>query len=393
MKKFCFVQLQLNRDIENDTKRFWKLEADSVVFRELLFSLRRFTQFELVHFNDLDSNTSLFITLEDFQHEDYQIEELKRSLKNKSFKNVFYDFSTHDNQNISEKVLDKFEQCIPNVPSYFITKNIISKRKNHFWFEVLFPHYIENTPVNDEAFKAFRKIEHVQTPFLRKYKGMFHVGHIRYHKVKFLNFLHENNFLNHFMWGSTGIDYDPGLFPELVPEKFQEDFKTFSVLSQLPHFYDYDGYGSYNQRGNSFNLVSYLDSYFEIAPETKFYHTRNQTGAMDTEETWNNISEKTMRPTFAGHPFILLSKPNTISTLETMGLKYRFDFWNHSYDAIENDDERMEAIQHFTKRVMNMEKHELASFKIAYNEATSTNYHRMYHELYPEKMLKIYNEA
>ena len=77
MKKFCFVQLQLNRDVTNDTKHFWKLEADSVVFRELLFSLRKFTQFELIHFNDLNSNTSLFITLEDFQHADYQIEELK----------------------------------------------------------------------------------------------------------------------------------------------------------------------------------------------------------------------------------------------------------------------------------------------------------------------------
>jgi len=391
MKKFCFVQHCLDRTKEN-FENFWTVEADKEVFQELPFSLRKFTQFQQVHFHDIDSDTTLFVTMEDFKHEDYQIESLKKALKGKSFKKVFYDFSTYDNQDIAEEILDKFEGIV-DTPSFFITKNLISTRKNHFWFEVLFRHYIENTPANDEAFKAFRLIRDVQTPFLRKHKGMYHVGHIRFHKIQLLEFLYQNKFLEDFLWGATGTDYDPGLFPELVPKKFQDEFRKFQIVNQLPHFYDYENYDHYNQRGNSFNFVTYLDTYFEVVAETKFYHFKNQSGALDTEKGWNNITEKVMRPTFIGHPFILLSKPNTIKTLESKGLTYRLDFWNHNYDIIEDDQERMRAIQSTISNILHLSKRELNDFYREYSFVTRHNYSRMYHELYSEQILQIYNEA
>jgi len=391
MKKFCFVHFYTYSS-KNQAKHKWTLNPDRDIFQELPISFRKFLKFEQVHYDFLDKDTSLFISMESFHQHEHQVAALKNELRGRVCKNIFIDFSTYDNQDIPEVFLDELE-TISDVPIFFITKNLISKRDNHFWFEVLFAHYVENTSANYDAFSAFRRIEREQTNFLRKYKGMFHVGHSRYHKIKFLNFLHENDYLKDLLWASTAPDYDSGLMNELVPQCFRQEFDSFPVLKILPHFYDYSGYSHYRQRGNSFNFVTYLDTYFEIATETKFFHVQNQGGMIDTQSTWNNITEKVLRPTFVGHPFILLSKPNTISALEKLGLQYRYDFWDHAYDSIEDDVARFCEIEKFTKKVFELDKKELAEFKREYNIFTGNNFRRMYVELFSEQILRIYEAA
>jgi hypothetical protein len=115
--------------------------------------------------------------------------------------------------------------------------------------------------------------------------------------------------------------------------------------------------------------------------------------AGNTFLNWNNISEKTMKPTLMGHPFIMISKPNTISILEDMGLKYRYDFWNHSYNDIENDFERMEGVKDFTKKVMSLSKRELKQFKEDYNNYSKDNFNILTNEIYPNSIKKIYETA
>ena len=55
---------------------------------------------------------------------------------------------------------------------------------------------------------------------------------------------------------------------------------------------NYETYEDYRDRANAYNFVSYLDSYFDVAAETRFYHIQRSPGATNTQLSWNNISEK-----------------------------------------------------------------------------------------------------
>jgi hypothetical protein len=389
MKKLCFVHYRK----DSEGKYYFKDAEPKSDFNELIGSFSLFTVFDLIKLDSIDSDTSLFISIQSI---DFSIplfwERLQSKLQSIKLKNVFYDLATYDNQEISEANMSSLSNLV-DVESYIISKNIISTKENHLWFEELFFHYVKPDSLIPQNILAFKRVEDTTYRILRKFKGMFYAGHNRIHKLEFLNHLHKNDHLKDFIWSATGPDYEPDLFNEFVPIKFQNYYKTLDVVKLLPHLNDYANYDDYRDRANAYNFVSYLDSYFDVAAETRFYHVQRSPGATDTQPTWNNISEKIMKPTLMGHPFILLSKPNTISTLESMGLKYNFDFWKYEYDSILNDESRMASILSFTDEVMKMTKKELRQFKTEYNHYTAGNFNQMVKEIYPQSILNIYNKA
>ena len=390
MKKLCFVHYRKN----NDSTYYIKNATPQSDFNELIGSFLLFTKFDLVDFNNIDSETTLFVSIQslDFSSPIF-LETLKNLLLKVKFKKIFFDFATYDNQEISEDNFDLISNLLEDVEINVISKNIISKRNNHFWFEELFFHYIQPTSLIPQNILAFKKVEETTHRILRKHKGMFYAGHNRFHKLEFLEFLNQKGYLNEFIWSSTGPEYEPSLFNEFVPFKFREQYNKFDILNKLPHLNDYETYEDYRDRANAYNFVSYLDSYFDVAAETRFYHIQRSPGSTDTQSTWNNISEKIMKPTLMGHPFILLSKPNTISTLEEMGLKYTYDIWKYEYDSIEDDMERMQGIKQFTENIMKLSKKELREFKRDYNHYTNKNFDCLTKNIYSESILKIYNNA
>lgn len=390
MKKLCFVHYRK----DNEGKYYIKDSTPQSDFNELIGSFCLFTKFDLIKFESLDLDTSLFVSIQslDFSITNF-LETLKQLLLNKKFKKVFFDFATYDNQEIAEENFDLISNLIDGVEINIISKNIISKRENHFWFEELFFHYIQPTSLIPQNILAFKKVEDTTHRILKKFKGMFYAGHNRFHKLELLEFLYQNNYLSDFIWSSTGPDYEPSLFNDFVPIKFRETYSKFEILKKLPHLNDYETYDDYRDRANAYNFVSYLDSYFDIAAETRFYHIQKSMGSTDTQLTWNNISEKIMKPTLMGHPFVLLSKANTISTLESMGLKYTYDIWQYEYDSIEDDFQRMNCIKNFLDKIMKLSKKELRDFKRDYNHFTSTNFNCLTKDIYPQSILKIYNQA
>jgi hypothetical protein len=389
MKKFCFVYLKRTNSLERYEIIPASLHPD---FDELISSFKLFTKFELIDLESIDSKTSLFITFESFDSNQMgQYDFINSFLKSISLKNVFFDLSSYDNQEINQKDIDELCNLI-QIENYVISKNLIKNRDNQLWFEELMFHYIQPTSLIPQNILAFKQIEKASNEVLRKFKGMFYAGHSRIHKLQFLEFLYQNDYLKDFIWASTGPDFAPHMLNEFVPVPFLEEYNHMKILNELPHLNDYENYEIYKERGNAYNFTSYLDSYFDIVAETRFYHIQNVKGSANTFLNWNNISEKPMKPTLMGHPFIIISKPNTISTLEDMGLKYRYDFWNHSYDNINNDFERMSAVKDFTKKVMSLSKRELKEFKQDYNNYTKDNFDVL-NEIYQNSIIKIYEKA
>jgi hypothetical protein len=393
MKKCCFIKIIRKYESDNFSYKIIKNEEAYESFSELFNSLNEFCKIEIVSFEDCDYDTSLFISFDVVDVTPLFKEFMHPFLKEKKFKKVFFDFATYDNQEISENDFDEIEK-LTDRESYFISKNLLTNRDNHLYFEVLFYHHIREDKEIPRNILAYKRIKESQRFFWPKYKGFYFPGHIRFHKVKFLEFLYQNKFLEEIIWSCTGIDFDKPIFRDFVSDEQDSEFFSFEVLKLLPKRIDFDLFNKdvYNSRGGQINLVTYLDTTFEIVPETRFYDTNGNKGSKKTYSTWNNISEKTIKPTMLSHPFILISKPNTISLLENWGLKYKFDFWNFEYDSILDHNERMSAIQQFTKKVMQMSIKELKEFHNDYNQFTQSNYNTMLNDMYIKSVRQIHEK-
>lgn len=62
------------------------------------------------------------------------------------------------------------------------------------------------------------------------------------------------------------------------------------------------------------------------------------------EDSFVNISEKTIRAICLGHPIIFVAAPGTVKFLESLGLDMYRDVFDHSYDSILDPIERMKLV-------------------------------------------------
>jgi hypothetical protein len=362
-------------------------------FSELVHSLHSYEKIDIINFVELTSDVNLFITFDVVDVNASFTDFLYQFLKSVNCKNVFIDFSTYDNQEISEEDLNTIES-LTDKPIYFITKNLIQNRENHLYFEELAYHHIKEDKAIPSQYEAYKKLKSSHFHFWPKFKGFYYVGHTRIHKVKYLEFLYQNNYLNDFIWSCTGLDFDIGIFKDLVPIEYEEEFNSFEVLKLLPRALDHDIFirRQYELIQGNPNLITYLDTCFEIVAETRFYDASGTNGSKKTYKNWNNISEKIMKPTLLGHPFILISKPNTIKMLEEKGVNYSYDFWNFEYDSIENHNDRMIEIQKFTTKVMQMNMKELSEFNKDYYHFSKSNYKNFIEGVYKTPIHNIWNK-
>lgn len=90
------------------------------------------------------------------------------------------------------------------------------------------------------------------------------------------------------------------------------------------------------------NKDNYINSYFSIVTETLFYRPGNY------------ISEKTWKPIQHLHPFVIVGRPNTLRYLKGLGFETFSEFWDESYDEIEDDATRMEECYKVITKLINL---------------------------------------
>ena len=62
------------------------------------------------------------------------------------------------------------------------------------------------------------------------------------------------------------------------------------------------------------------------------------------------------------HPFVLISRPNSLEYLKIIGFKTFSDFWDESYDTIVDDFERMNKIYDLIKQLVKKSDEEWVEF-------------------------------
>lgn len=93
-----------------------------------------------------------------------------------------------------------------------------------------------------------------------------------------------------------------------------------------------------------FNHWIYKNSLLSFVTETAFHHP----GAF--------ITEKTMKPIAAGHPFIILGQYRILDTLRSMGYMTEFKGIDQSYDNIEDPFERFSAVHRSLKNWVELDR-------------------------------------
>jgi UDPglucose 6-dehydrogenase len=102
------------------------------------------------------------------------------------------------------------------------------------------------------------------------------------------------------------------------------------------------------------DLQYYKDSYFSVVTETLFYSKdRPDQAHRPFVEDSLFLTEKTYKCLALLHPFILMARPYSLRELRRQGYKTFSPFIDESYDTIENDDLRFEAIVKEIKRLNN----------------------------------------
>jgi hypothetical protein len=395
MKRCSFISI-VRKYNQNDIGYTYNIVYDikpNGEFSELVGSLNKFEKIEIVDFKNLQSDVNLFISFFCMDRGDYFNTIISELFESINCKTLFLDFASYDNQEISEEELDNI-QSLTDKPIYFITKNLLQNRNNHLFFEELCYHTISENSQISKFYNAYTDIKVSQKSFWRNYKAFCYTGHTRVHKVKFLEFLYQNKYLDEIIWSCTGLDFDPEIIRELIPIEYEEEFNSFEILNHIPKLIDFDlnDKNNYTASGVNPNFITYLDTCFEIVPETRFYDQSGKEGSTITYKSWNNISEKIIKPTLLGHPFILLSKPNTIKSLKERGVDYEYDFWKFDYDTIEDNEDRMIAIQEFTHKVMNMSIKELSEFNNDYYQKHKKNHKNFIEGVYIKPINDIWNK-
>lgn len=202
---------------------------------------------------------------------------------------------------------------------------------------------------------------------------------LRQQRIALLGLLYDKNLVDTAYYSffhklTYGAPSDPliqlhrsTLSPETYGKVYRQIFKNMKNFPLLLN----------NKTGENTNYVLdtdsqyYDNSYFSLVTET-FFFKRNSTSFWD--ETSIFFSEKIFKPIACGHPFILVSRPNSLTYLKKLGYKTFHPYIDETYDSIENDEERLLAIVNEVDRLCKQTPEQWLDWLRSVSEIVKHNY-------------------
>lgn len=212
-----------------------------------------------------------------------------------------------------------------------------------FWFENFLPKVLDYEE-NLQAIEDYKQ----KWSHLRPYKFLFLNGRGRWHRRALLSRL--ENLLSEAIW--SNLDATHGQAIQLLPARYEFDF--YKTNTSLTHtgFVKYD---LFNQQWGEIylNADCYMDTYFSLVTETVFDYPYS----FRTEKIW--------KPMAMGHPWIAVANHGYYRDMRNLGFRTFGDLIDESFDAIEDNQQRLERI---AQEVEWLCKQDLAKFaKESYN--------------------------
>jgi len=193
----------------------------------------------------------------------------------------------------------------------------------------------------------------------------------RIYRTLFVNELYVNNILDlgYVSFSKTcpdGGEFDKNLIEGI--KKFQLDpalvSSAITNINQLPNlridFEDHDYIP--NQSMILSPMDKLMKSFVFVVTETCFWQTKT------------HLTEKIFKPIVLRMPFLLLGCANNLAYLREYGFKTFGDFWDESYDSIEDPVTRLQAVTAILKKLCAMPIEEQQAMLIAMTPILDHNY-------------------
>lgn len=145
------------------------------------------------------------------------------------------------------------------------------------------------------------------------------------------------------------------------------------------------------------DLHYHKDSYFSVVTETLFYNKNypNQHHRPYVEDSMF-FTEKTYRCFALLHPFVLMARPHALKELRKQGYKTFAPYIDESYDDIEDDDLRFDAIIKEIKRLSTQNGNEWLSWQESIRPIVEYNqefFHQNKNFAFTQNYLNLFSDA
>jgi hypothetical protein len=212
--------------------------------------------------------------------------------------------------------------------------NVISS----FYWEKLFdyskdwPNKDYNVRIKDKNFLCFNHLQ-------------------REHRIQLLNKLLPTGLIDKSFYSFVGHG-DMQEFAMSLPDGDEASYNHVKVnAAQLPMDLNYRITGEDAGKTVVSDLEYYENSYFSLVTETIFFKERGHHAYETNDRLF--LTEKTFKPIFAQHPFLILASEGHLSALRDLGYKTYHPYIDETYDTIENDHDRLATIIEEVKRLCN----------------------------------------
>ena len=351
--------MQITRIVYNnplDKNNFKHLE-DFDLFKE--FGQQRFAKF----FNSLDIISPSDIGTDPFLFDlQFSIKDMHDILDKESDRNLFNLLAVDDN--IIQAVRQGQGYFVLNLPTegiYF--KWFVDRLKEYFDYHNIHLNrivYINNSvngeklrlknhlPIRNVFYPWFiddyakrRRVQFRETAENKTHKFLCYNRNLHEHRIAFYNLMYKNDLLKECLYSmplqndthdnyidiANNFMYHNSNFNQLEISK--DDIVDSNQI--LPLTLDKFNRDLINTSPDMWNHHS--QSFISIVTETYFYDTNSI-----------HITEKTFKPISFCQPFILLSTPNSLKYIKSLGFKTFNTYWDESYDKIKDPNQRMLAV-------------------------------------------------
>lgn len=155
------------------------------------------------------------------------------------------------------------------------------------------------------------------------------------------------------------------------------------------------------QYHNNKNIEAHALKHVDLLLEPSYIDTESPDGAMSTfidiencqrafvhvvsETAFYNgklhLTEKIFKPIVAKQPFLLLAAQGNLAYLQSYGFKTFSEFWDESYDQIEDNVARVDAVFKILQQLSTLSYNEQCAMRDRMRDILEYNWHHFYHHL------------
>ncbi len=183
-----------------------------------------------------------------------------------------------------------------------------------------------------------------------KTKNFLCFNHVqREHRVQLANQMLATGLIDTAFYSFTGHG-DIKTFINSLPDDGNYEYVKSSI-DRFPMELNYRETGEDAGKNITSDLKYYENSYFSVVTETIFFKDLKTGNQLYMTDDRLFLTEKTFKPIFAKHPFIITAANGHLSALRDLGYKTFHPYIDETYDTIEDDDKRLRLIQREISRL------------------------------------------